>query len=172
MKQPYVSTLTEMLRSDYANQNCSIAGTLELIGERWTPLIIRDAFLGIRRFDDFQRNLGIARNVLQARLERLVEAGILKRELYQERPPRYEYKLTRKGVDLWPLMVSLMSWGDRHLFPDGAPVVLRHRDCGGTVDDRRMCRTCGAALEAWDVEPERGPGALPSQTRPGAPVSG
>src|SRR5918998_127305 len=103
-----------MLRRDYAGQNCSIAGTLELVGERWTLLIVRDAFLGIRRFDDFQRNLGIARNVLQSRLERLVEEGILKREPYQERPPRYEYRLTRKGVDLWPVLVALMGWGDRH----------------------------------------------------------
>ena len=161
-----------MLRSDYANQNCAIAGTLELIGERWTLLIVRDAFLGIRRFDDFQRNLGIARNVLQARLTRLVEAGILKRERYQERPERFEYRLTRKGVDLWPVVVSLMSWGDRHLFPDGAPVVLTHKGCGGAIDDRRVCKRCATALEAWDVEPQRGPGALPSQTRPGAPVTG
>jgi DNA-binding HxlR family transcriptional regulator len=160
-----------MLRNDYANQHCSIAGTLELIGERWTLLIVRDAFLGIRRFDDFQRNLGIARNVLQTRLERLVEEGILERSLYQERPPRHEYRLTRKGVDLWPVLVSLMSWGDRHVFPDGAPVVMRHKDCGGTVDDRRICRECGAALEAWDVVPELGPGALPEQRRPGAPAT-
>jgi DNA-binding HxlR family transcriptional regulator len=159
-----------MLRSDYSGQHCSIAGTLELIGERWTLLIVRDAFLGIRRFDDFQRNLGIARNVLQSRLERLVEEGILKREPYQERPPRYEYRLTRKGVDLWPVIVSLMSWGDRHLFPDGPPVVMKHRGCGGRVDDRRLCEECGAALEAWDVEPELGPGALPEQARPGAPA--
>ena len=159
-----------MLRSDYANQNCSIAGTLELIGERWTPLIIRDAFLGIRRFDDFQRNLGIARNVLQARLERLVEAGILKRKPYQERPPRYEYVLTRRGVDLWPVIMALMSWGDRHLFPDGPPVVIRHKGCGGAMDDRRICRKCGTPLEPWDAEPELGPGALPSQTGPGTPT--
>jgi DNA-binding HxlR family transcriptional regulator len=159
-----------MLRSDYANQNCSIASTLELVGERWTLLIVRDAFLGIRRFDDFQRNLGIARNVLQSRLERLVEEGILKREPYQERPTRYEYRLTRKGVDLWPVLVALMGWGDRHVYPNGPPVVMKHKGCGGTIDDRRTCRSCGAALEAWDVEPELGPGALPEQRHPGAPA--
>jgi DNA-binding HxlR family transcriptional regulator len=162
-----------MLRNDYANVgNCSVAGTLELIGERWTPLILRDAFLGVRRFDEFQRDLGIARNVLQARLERLVEAGILRRELYQERPPRYEYRLTHKGVDLWPVIMALRSWGDRHLFPDGPPLVVRHRDCGGTVDDRRMCSGCGAPVEPWEAEAEPGPGALPSQTLPGAAARG
>src|SRR4051794_19483216 len=122
-----------MLRSEYKGQHCAVAGALELIGERWTLLIVRDAFLGIRRFDDFQRNLGVARNVLQTRLERLVEAGILRRERYQERPDRFEYRLTSKGVDLWPVLVALMKWGDRHLFPEGSPVVLRHKGCGGEV---------------------------------------
>jgi DNA-binding HxlR family transcriptional regulator len=162
-----------MLRNDYAGlANCSVAGTLELIGERWTPLILRDAFMGVRRFDDFQRDLGIARNVLQARLERLVEAGILRRVLYQERPARYEYRLTRKGIDLWPVIVALRSWGDRHLFPDGAPLLMRHKECGGLVDDRRTCESCGALLDPWDVEAERGPGALPSQSLPGAAARG
>jgi DNA-binding HxlR family transcriptional regulator len=160
-----------MLRNDYANQHCSLAGALEVVGERWTLLIVRDSFLGIRRFEDFQRNLGIARNVLQTRLERLVDEGILKRERYQERPERYEYKLTRKGVDLWPVVVSLLQWGDKHVHPDAPPVVLVHRGCGGRVDERRMCAECGAALEAWDVEPRLGPGALPSQKRPGAPAA-
>lgn len=160
-----------MLRSDYKNQHCSIAGTLELIGERWTLLIIRDAFLGIRRFDDFQRNLGIARNVLQTRLERLVDAGILRRERYQERPERFEYRLTSKGVELWPVLVSLMQWGNRHVYPDGPPVVLTHKECGGEVDDRRMCERCGAALQPRDVEPKPGPAALGSQQAPAAPGS-
>jgi DNA-binding HxlR family transcriptional regulator len=159
-----------MLRNDYANQNCSIAGTLELVGERWTLLILRDAFLGVRRFDDFQRNLGVARNVLQARLARLVEAGILRRQRYQERPERFEYRLTRKGVDLWPIIVALMEWGDRHLAENGPPVVLAHKACGGTVTSRRRCERCGADLEAWDVEPRLGPGAKASQHAPGAPV--
>jgi DNA-binding HxlR family transcriptional regulator len=166
----YVSTLTEMLRNDYADQHCSVAGTLELIGERWTVLIIRNAFFGIRRFDDHQRQLGVARNVLQSRLERLVEEGILRRERYQERPERYEYRLTRKGVDLWPVVVSLMQWGDRHVFTDGAPLVLSHKECGGGVDAHRRCERCGAELNAWDVEPAMGPGALPGQTGPRVPA--
>jgi DNA-binding HxlR family transcriptional regulator len=160
-----------MLRREYENQHCAIAGTLELIGERWTLLIVRDAFLGIRRFDDFQRNLGIARNVLQTRLGRLVDNGILRRERYQERPERFEYRLTSKGVDLWPVLVALMKWGDRHVYPNGPPVVLKHKGCGGDIDDRRTCRRCGAQLQAWDVEPGLGPGTLPKQRSPGAPTA-
>jgi DNA-binding HxlR family transcriptional regulator len=159
-----------MLPNDYANQNCAIAGTLELIGERWTLLVIRDAFVGVRRFDDFQRSLGVARNVLQTRLTKLVDAGILRRERYQQRPDRYEYRLTARGVDLWPILVSLMHWGNSHLFEGAEPVILEHRDCGGRVDEHRMCTSCGAALNAWDVQPRLGPAALPEQDRPGAPV--
>jgi DNA-binding HxlR family transcriptional regulator len=146
-----------MLGNTYSGQVCSIARSLELIGERWTILIIRDAFLGVRRFDDFQRSLGIARNVLQGRLERLVANGILERVRYQERPERFEYRLTEKGVDLWPVVVALLSWGDRHMAPEGPPVVLEHRGCGGRVNDRRICETCGALLEARDVAARRGP---------------
>src|SRR5205823_14777410 len=113
-----------MLGKDYAGQNCSIAGTLELIGERWTLLVLRDAFLGVRRFDDFQRDLGVARNVLAARLGRLVDEGVLERVAYQERPERFEYRLTEKGLDLWPVLATLMQWGDQHVMGGRAPVVL------------------------------------------------
>src|SRR3954471_15750107 len=160
-----------MLRSDYAGQNCSIAATLELIGERWTILIVRDAFLGIRRFDDFQSHLGIARNVLNARLNRLVDEGLLCPVPSQQRPPRYEYRLTSRAVDLWPVLVALLKWADKHAFPDGPPVVLRHVGCGGELDDRRVCKKCGKALEANDVAPELGRGAVPGQPAPGAPVA-
>ena len=100
-----------MLKRDYPSQYCPVAATLEVVGERWTLLIIRDIFMGIRRFDDLQRDLGVARNVLQARLERLVEEGILVKRPYQERPPRSEYRLTEKGADLWPVLVALLSGG-------------------------------------------------------------
>src|SRR5258706_2144424 len=136
-------------------QDCSIARTVELIGERWTILILRDVFLGTSRFEELQRELGVARNVLQTRLERVVEEGILRRVQYQERPPRYEYRLTRKGTDLWPVLVALLKWGDRHVSPDGAPVVIEHRGCGGEIDDRRRCERCGADLEAWEVVARR-----------------
>ena len=159
-----------MLRRDYSGQTCSIAATLELIGERWTILILRDAFLGVRRFDDFQGRLGIARNVLQSRLERLVAEDVLQRVEYQERPRRFEYRLTPKGVDLWPVLVALLKWGDKHAYPDGPPMVLRHVDCGGELDDRRICTKCGKPLEANEVRAERGTGAAPVADVPGAPV--
>jgi DNA-binding HxlR family transcriptional regulator len=154
-----------MLGRTYDSQSCSIARTLELVGERWTLLIIRDAFLGVRRFGDFAERLGVARNVLQDRLERLVEAGILSKVPYQERPLRHEYRLTEMGTDLWPSIVALLQFGDKHLAPEaGPPMLMLHRGCGGELDDRRTCMTCGAALELRDVEAVPGPGGarLPS----------
>ena len=148
-----------MLGRTYASQTCSVARTLELVGERWTPLIIRDAFLGVRRFGDFADRLGIARNVLQDRLERLVDAGVLEKVPYQERPLRHEYRLTAMGRDLWPTIVALLKFGDRHLAPAGPPLLLLHRGCGGEIDDRRICARCGAALELGDIEAQPGPGA-------------
>jgi DNA-binding HxlR family transcriptional regulator len=149
-----------MLGNDYRGQNCSIARTLELVGERWSILLLRDVFLGVRRFDELQRDLGVARNVLAARLERLVAEGILERVPYQEHPPRHEYRLTEKGLDLWPVIVELLRWGDRHAAPPaGPPILLRHRDCGGLMGDRRICERCHEPLGPRDVRAELGPGA-------------
>jgi DNA-binding HxlR family transcriptional regulator len=140
------------LQRTYAGQTCSIAAALEIVGERWTMLIIREALLGVHRFDEMQADLGIARNVLQARLEHLVGHGILERRLYQQRPVRYAYHLTQKGLDLWPAVVALMQWGDKHAnVPGGPPVRLEHRDCGGAVDDHLLCVACGAKLGPRDV---------------------
>jgi DNA-binding HxlR family transcriptional regulator len=151
---------TEMLGNDYENQACSIAGALEVVGERWSLLIVRDVFLGLRRFDEIQADLGIARNVLQTRLTRLLDHGVLERRLYQERPPRYEYRLTEKGLDLWPTVVALMHWGDRYAAPAGGPaVVLEHRGCGGTVNEHRICEKCGASLTVRESRALPGPGA-------------
>jgi DNA-binding HxlR family transcriptional regulator len=150
-----------MLPRTYDNQVCSVARTLERIGDRWTMLVIRDAFMGIRRFDDFQRELDIARNVLADRLTRLVEDGILEKRRYQERPERFEYRLTEKGLDLWPVLVSLMKWGDRHApAAPGPPTLVVHRGCGGTVDERFMCTECGEAVDVRTAEARPGPGAL------------
>jgi DNA-binding HxlR family transcriptional regulator len=149
-----------MLGSGYGNQNCSIARTLELVGERWTFLVLRDIFLGLHRFEELQRDLGIARNVLSARLERLVAEDVLTKVPYSERPPRYEYRLTDKGLDLWPAIVELLRWGDRHAAPNGPPVILRHEGCGGELGERRVCTRCGEPLGAREVRPEPGPGAL------------
>ena len=148
-----------MLGRTYESQTCSVARTLELVGERWTLLIIRDAFLGVRRFGDFADRLGIARNVLQDRLERLVAAGVLVKVPYQERPLRHEYRLTDMGRDLWPSIVTLMQFGDKHLAgAAGPPLLLLHAGCGGELDDRRVCKSCGAAVELHDVESVPGPG--------------
>jgi DNA-binding HxlR family transcriptional regulator len=149
-----------MLPRTYDEQNCSIARALEVLGDRWTLLVIRDAFLGVRRFDDFQRDLGVARNVLSDRLQRLTDEGLLERHRYQERPERFEYRLSEKGVDLWPAIVTLMKWGDRYYAPPaGPPRVVRHRDCGGEITERLTCAACGAELTARDVFSEPGPGA-------------
>jgi DNA-binding HxlR family transcriptional regulator len=151
-----------MLKNDYESQVCSIAGALEVVGERWSLLIVRDIFLGLRRFDEIQGDLGIARNVLNTRLTRLLEHGVLEKRPYQEHPPRYEYLLTEKGLDLWPTVVALMKWGDRYTAPAaGPPVLLEHRGCGGAVDEHRICVQCGARLEVRDVQAQAGPGAGP-----------
>jgi DNA-binding HxlR family transcriptional regulator len=161
MKQRSVQrSQTVMLDRDYPNQNCSAARTLGLIGERWTLLVIRDVFAGNRRFDQMQRSLGVARNVLAARLGRLVEEGILEKRLYSLNPPRHEYFLTEKGLDLWPILVALVAYGDKHLAgPEGAPMVIVHKECGGRVNDRRICERCGTELEVREARAVPGPGA-------------
>ena len=149
-------------------QYCTVAKALDVIGDRWTLLIIRDAFLGLRRFDDFQRDLDIARNVLTDRLGRLVGEGILEKRRYQERPARFEYRLTDKGRELWPVTMALMHWGDRYYASEGPPRVVRHRGCGGGVTQHLRCDRCGAELEARDVEAVFGPGARRHDA--GAPI--
>jgi DNA-binding HxlR family transcriptional regulator len=152
-----------MLRNDYESQSCSIAGALEVVGERWSLLIVRDVLLGLRRFDELQAHLGIARNVLQTRLRRLQEHGVIERLPYQQHPVRHEYRLTEKGLDLWPTIVALMKWGDRYATPEGGPaVVIEHRGCGGAVDEHRICERCGAKLKVRDAVGRPGPGASPN----------
>ena len=154
MKQPTAGNLRyagRVLQRDYPTQYCPVAGSLEVVGERWTLLIVRDVFLGIRRFEDLQRDLGVARNVLQARLERLVENGILVKRPYQEHPLRCEYRLTEKGADLWPVLVALLTWGDRYAIEGERPMILQHRACGGELDDRRRCTACGADVSVTEA---------------------
>ena len=148
-----------MLRSDYPGQICSIARSLEVVGERWSLLIVRDVMNGRRRFEALQKGLGVARNVLSARLQRLVEEEILERRAYQESPPRYEYFLTEKGLDLWPALIALMRWGDRYSpSSDGPPMLIVHKECGGPVSDRGICEECGQVLKARDARALPGPG--------------
>ena len=133
---------------------CSIGRAMELLGERWTFLILREAFWGVRRFSVLQRNLGIARNILSNRLQRLVTAGILERSKYQDDPERFEYRLTEMGRDLYPAVVAIMRWGDRHLADEaGAPLVLRHT-CGHDAAPELCCSHCGEAIDAREITPE------------------
>ena len=122
-----------MQRKSFETMNCSVAQCLEVVGEWWSMLIIRDAFLGVRRFDDFQSRLGISRNILNVRLTSLVDAGVLERVPYQERPLRHEYRLTDKGRDLWPVLTTMREWGDKWAAPNGAPLEVVHDACGEVI---------------------------------------
>jgi len=140
---------------------CSIARTLEVVGERWTMLVIREAFGGAHRFEEFQRNLGVARNVLATRLAALVRHGIVTRVRYQERPRRFEYRLTEKGFDLYPVVVAMMRWGDRWLAgSDGPPLVLIHKACEHDIAPALACGHCRKAIGARDVRAVVGPGLM------------
>jgi DNA-binding HxlR family transcriptional regulator len=148
-----------VLNHAYPGQACSIAKSLEVIGERWSLLIVRDVMNGNRRFGEMQESLGIARNVLSARLQRLIEEDILERRAYQQSPARYEYFLTEKGLDLWPALIALLGWGDRHSAgPEGPPKLIVHKVCGGAVSDRGVCESCGQVLHARDAIQVPGPG--------------
>jgi DNA-binding HxlR family transcriptional regulator len=148
-----------MLKRDYEGQNCSVARALEVVGERWSLLIVRDAFLGLRRFEEFQENLGIARNVLADRLSRLVEHGVLERVRYSERPERFEYRLTPKGRDLNLAIAGLRQWGDRYL-SEKPPRVLRRKSDGRQVVAALVPKGT-PALRADEVEIAPGPGFRP-----------
>jgi DNA-binding HxlR family transcriptional regulator len=149
-----------VLHRDYPALDCSVAKALEVIGERWSLLIVRSVMHGNRRFGEMQGSLGIARNVLSARLQRLVDEEILERRAYQESPPRYEYFLTQKGLDLWPALIALLNWGDRYSpSPEGPRRLIVHKECGGTVSERGICESCGKLLTARDAKQLPGPGA-------------
>jgi len=150
-----------MLKRDYDTQICSIARSLEVVGERWSLLIVRSVLLGVNRFDDLVDDLGIARSVLTARLQRLVDEGVLKRVPYQQRPARYEYRATAKGRELWPVVAHLMRWGDAHYpEPAGVPRIIEHAGCGGQPDDHLLCDRCGEPLTYFDVTARPGPGVV------------
>ena len=149
-----------MLQRDYPDQVCSIARSLEVIGERWTLLILRDAVLGIERFEDFQDKLGIATNVLTNRLKLLCDEGVLERVPDRQRPGRPKYVLTDKGRELAPALIVLIKWGDRHYpTPGGPPRLILHVGCGGNVGADFHCERCGQRLGRGEIELPPGPGA-------------
>jgi len=143
--------------ADVGDLTCSVARALSVVGDRWTLLVLRDAFLGVRRFEDF-RAVGLTRHRLADRLKKLVAAGVLERVRYQERPPRFEYRLTEKGRDLYPVLVSLVRWGDRWMAGEaGPPVELIHRGCGHVIMPVLACPYCAEPVTARDMRAQAGP---------------
>ena len=149
-----------MLQRDYPEQTCSIARALEVVGERWTLLILRDAILGMQRFEEFQQDLGIATNVLTNRLKLLTDEHVLERVPDPQRPGRPKYLLTGKGAQLGPALIALMKWGDRHYpAPGGPPRLTIHTGCGGSIGADLLCERCGQPYRPGEVELPPGPGA-------------
>jgi DNA-binding HxlR family transcriptional regulator len=147
----------------YAEKNCSISRPLSFLGERWTVLVLRDLFLGRRRFDDIQASLGVATNVLSARLATLTEEGIVERRRYSEHPERFEYVLTEKGRDLQPLLLALLAWGDKYTAENGAPMEVVHGDHAFHMVP--TCSECGEPIDTHNVHSRPGPGANEEQRR-------
>jgi DNA-binding HxlR family transcriptional regulator len=148
-----------MKRTSFARWPCSIARTMDLLGDWWTPLVLREAFYGIRRFDEFQNTLGIARNTLTDRLTRLVDEGLLEKRAYQVSPTRFDYVLTEKGRDFYPVLVAMTKWGDRWLSGEnGPPITLHHETCDHDVHAEVVCSHCGQPLRAADTTMRMGPG--------------
>ena len=163
-------TTRDPVSSEDVASACSIAASLDIVGDRWTILILRDAFRGLRRFDEFRRDLDIPRAVLADRLRRLVERGVMVKRAYQDRPMRYEYRLTRMGLELSPILVSLMQWGDRWLSEDGAPTLLVHEACGTEVDlGVPLLHLRARLLPHRDHQPSRPPVRPPGRPDPGRP---
>ena len=143
-----------MQRKSFGAMQCPIARSLERVGEWWSILILRDAFSGMTRFEEFRESLGIAPNMLTRRLAALVEAGLLERRPYSERPPRHEYRLTERGRDLYPVVLALRKWGDKHATSHvGPPVTLIHKGCGKEIEGVMVCEHCGEPVTARDVTP-------------------
>ena len=149
-----------MQRTAFGEMECSIARTLDVAGEPWSPLIVRDVYVGINRFDDLQRDLGISRKVLTQRLNWLVERGMLERRQYSTRPPRSEYALTTMGLEFCDILLMMTKWGDRWApGPAGPPALHRHQGCGHITHIHLSCYRCGQRVGAADITVEPGPGA-------------
>jgi DNA-binding HxlR family transcriptional regulator len=142
--------------ADYSQQICSVAATLEVVGDPWTLLILRDAFAGVRRFEQWQEGLGVARNVLAARLKSLVAHGVLERRSYCERPPRHEYVLSPKGRDLHGVLLTMAAWGDRHVYGSHGPMGFVHKVCGSSFSPGLICEACGKPVAPGDLTAAEG----------------
>jgi len=150
-----------MSKQALADISCSIARAVDVIGQRWTPLIVRDLFAGMTKFEDIRRDLGIASNILAARLAELERNGVVDRRQYQSAPARHEYVLTDKGRDLYPVIATLLAFGDKWLSLDGAPALITHTDCGHVTTATTVCAECGGELNAANAIHSPGPGAKP-----------
>jgi DNA-binding HxlR family transcriptional regulator len=149
--------------NELQDEACSVARTISVIGDRWSLLILRDAFLRVRRFEEFERRLGITRHVLAGRLRKLVAAGVLARVAYQQRPRRFEYRLTDEGLDLNAVLLALVHWGDMHMVGKrGRPKLYQRRDCGSLFDPVVSCSACGGTITARNLRVLDGPGAAPA----------
>jgi DNA-binding HxlR family transcriptional regulator len=156
-----ICNYVHMKVSDFPRDTCSVANALEIIGDRWAIHVLRESFLGVTRFEQFRRNIGVAKNILSHRLNTLVAGGVLERRLYSERPPRYEYRLTEKGLDLYSVLIELMRWGNKWTpSPYGPGVILEHRGCGKTIEPALACPECGEIVRPQDIRARPGPGAL------------
>jgi len=148
-----------MQHKSFGDMSCPIARSLERVGEWWSILILRDAFLGVTQFDQFQKSLGIAPNMLTRRLNALVESGLMERRLYQPRPPRHEYVLTERGRDFRPVLWSLLAWGNRHFAPEGPSVIVVDRETGQPADPVLVDRISGKEMTAQAFRSAPGPAA-------------
>jgi DNA-binding HxlR family transcriptional regulator len=158
-----------MAKQAFTDISCSIARAVDVIGRRWTPLIVRDLFAGMSKFEDIRRDLGIASNVLADRLAELEQYGIVVRRQYRSAPARYEYVLTEMGRDVYPVIVALLAFGDKWLAPEGPPTLVVHSDCGNVTTAKTVCAQCGGDLNADNAIHAPGPGAKPG---PGTAVIG
>ncbi len=163
-----------MARSSLADMACSVARTVDIVGERWTPLVLRDLFAGLNRFEDLRRDLGVAPNILAARLDKLERNAVIRRRAYQDRPVRHEYLLTDKGRELFQVLATIIAWGDRWQATDaGPPARLLHESCGSHATARTVCSCCGEEMTAENTRPVPGPGgaAGPGTTLIGAALA-
>jgi DNA-binding HxlR family transcriptional regulator len=152
-----------MQRTQFGEMACSIARTMDVIGEPWSPLIVRNIYIGIGRFDQLQQSLGISRKVLAERLRWLTETGVLERREYSSKPPRYEYALTDRGLELFEVLMVMVRWGDKWLAGEaGPPVLYRHHACGKVSHVELRCSECGEPMTARDIEVLPGPGSEPA----------
>lgn len=151
---------------EIGDQSCAVARSIAVVGDPWTLMVLRELFLGTRRFDDLRVQTGVSPHLLSVRMRALTESGVVERLPYQQKPLRHEYRLTRKGLDLWPVVMALKAWSDRWAdWPEGRPVRLRHHGCGKVTQPQLTCHVCGEAMGPQDVDLEMSEAAVAERVR-------